>query len=298
MSELDGAMQEHMAYIVFEEQRPFTYKDFLHFDVGEKQYRMTHGTFRNKISNLIKREDVELAYNSVLGFYTLKGLKFGRKPMTSNPVGVSYSDPIVKLIYSLPMQKNALHDIHLRFSAKGLWSIISADSRYTVDPFSKDIRLKPHKIGNLNITMTIHNSDTGSVIVGCTYSPIAVDIPSIIRFSNALTRVEERLSRLVEECYKGKMIKGEGADALPSILEYHTWIVTMWHFGADACREYTGEKFCVTWEVGENALIRAYSKEMIAGRNKNKKNKLVRLERQEYPNKTFEEAIEEKLGGF
>jgi hypothetical protein len=146
--------------------------------------------------------------------------------------------------------------------------------------------------------MTIHNSDTGSVIVGCTYSPIAVDIPSIIRFSNALTRVEERLSRLVEECYKGKMIKGEGADALPSIPEYHTWIVTMWHFGADACREYTGEKFCVTWEVGENALIRAYSKEMIAGRNKNKKNKLVRLERQEYPNKTFEEAIEEKLGGF
>jgi hypothetical protein len=70
----------------------------------------------------------------------------------------------------------------------------------------------------------------------------------------------------------------------------------MWHFGADCSKEYVGEKFCVTWEVGEHALIRAYTKETNAGANKNKK--IVRLERQEYPKKTFEEAIEEKLGGF
>jgi len=58
---------------------------------------------------------------------------------------------------------------------------------------------------------------------------------------------------------------------LPSIPEYHTWIVTICHFGADACKEYTGDKFCVTWEVGEYVLIRAYNKEMNAGGNKNKK---------------------------
>jgi hypothetical protein len=35
----------------------------------------------------------------------------------------------------------------------------------------------------------------------------------------------------------------------------------MWHFGADALIEYTGEKFSCTWEVGNNALVRVYSKE-------------------------------------
>jgi hypothetical protein len=112
-------------------------------------------------------------------------------------------------------------------------------------------------------------------------------------------RVEERTSRLVDGCYESKIINGGKGDALPSIPEYHTWIVTICHFGADGSKEYTGEKFCVTWEVGEHALIRAYSKEMIVEGNKNKKKqKIVRLERQEYPKKTFEEAINEKLGGF
>jgi hypothetical protein len=97
------------------------------------------------------------------------------------------------------------------------------------------------------------------------------------------------------------LLPAEGGDGnnLISVPEYHRWDVIMWHFGADCCKEYVGEEFCVTWEVGEHVLIRAYSKEMIAGGNKNKKmQKQVRLERQEYPNKSFEEAIEEKLGGF
>jgi hypothetical protein len=63
----------------------------------------------------------------------------------------------------------------------------------------------------------------------------------------------------------------------------------MWHFGADSLVEYTGEKFAVTWEVGQNALVRAYTKAM-----KDKKTR-IRLERQEYPNKTFPEIMEEKL---
>jgi hypothetical protein len=63
----------------------------------------------------------------------------------------------------------------------------------------------------------------------------------------------------------------------------------MWHFGADASVEYTGEMFSATWNVGENALIRAYSKVMKDDKAR------IRLERQEYPRKTFAYAIEEKL---
>ena len=71
--------------------------------------------------------------------------------------------------------------------------------------------------------------------------------------------------------------------------DHGSWIVTMWHFGGDSITEYTSDKFCVTWNVGENALVRAYTKDM------KEKGKRIRLERQEYPDKNFADAIEEKL---
>ena len=65
----------------------------------------------------------------------------------------------------------------------------------------------------------------------------------------------------------------------------------MWHFGNDALTEYSGEKFSVTWETAEDALVRAYSKVM----NDNKTR--IRLERQEYPKATLADMIEQKLMG-
>ena len=73
------------------------------------------------------------------------------------------------------------------------------------------------------------------------------------------------------------------------IIPIFEWIVTMWHFGADALIEYSGEKFSVTWETAENVLVRAYSKVM----NDNKTR--IRLERQEYPKATLADIIERKL---
>jgi hypothetical protein len=63
----------------------------------------------------------------------------------------------------------------------------------------------------------------------------------------------------------------------------------MWHFGADGLVEYTGDKFTVTWEKGQNDLVRAYVKKM-----KDKRTR-IRLERQEYPNKSLQLIVEEKL---
>ena len=60
----------------------------------------------------------------------------------------------------------------------------------------------------------------------------------------------------------------------------------MWHFGSDSPSEYTNEKFEITWEDGQNALMRIYTKDL-NGRTK------IRRERQEYPNKRFDEAIDE-----
>jgi hypothetical protein len=319
MTELDDAMQEHMAYLVFVEHTTFSYLDFLSFEVNGVEYKMSHGTFRNKISKLISIDKVELVCNSGLGFYSLKGIQVQKKKlMTPNHMGVyschcchyhqqennraddvdtaiaSSLPSIYSLIQDLPLDKNSLHDIRLRFEIPDIYTIFSSSLKVSniqqqqqlqLNSDSMDISLPTWNINGLNIKTTVHRTNTVSVIVGCSYIPIATDVGGVIRLTNALSKVEERLSRLVDEC--GNAIPG-GYESLP-IPEHNKWMVTMWHFGADASIEYTGEKFSATWNVGKNALIRAYSKVMKDGKAR------IRLERQEYPRKTFADAIEEKL---
>ena len=62
----------------------------------------------------------------------------------------------------------------------------------------------------------------------------------------------------------------------------------MWHFGSDSPNEFADERFEVAWEDGQNALMRKYTKDL-NGVTK------IRRERQEYPNKRFDEAMDEKL---
>lgn len=288
---------QRMANLVFLEHRPFSFLDFIpKFDLDGKAYSIDYGTLRNKFLELRRKGEIELDYRTNQAFYTIKGQKFGKqKLMTVNPMGVSplSHDPISKLIARLPFGKNALHDIHLRFEVKGIWTLLSINSALKIEPVNKDLRLPTLKVKELEIKVTIHKSDTVSVVVGCSYAPIAGDCTGIIRLSNALTRVEEKISRLVERCNDTRTENRiDSCNGNLQIPEHTSWIVTMWHFGLDSITEYAGEKFSATWQVGQNALIRAYAKDMKEQGTK------VRVESQEYPNKTFEEAIEEKLGGF
>jgi hypothetical protein len=333
MTELDDAMMQHMRYIVLTKKRPFSYRDFCSFEVNDKEYGMEHGTFRNKVSQLMKIGEVQLEYKTSIAFYTIKGVNFGKRKhnsartmtqsMTPNHMGV-YSchcchyhhqhgnshdkavtaadaattiatrhHTLYSLIQDLPLDKRSLHDIRLRFEIPDIHTILSSSlndpnfqqQQLRLNSNSEDIVLPTWNINDLNIKVTVHRTNTVSVIVGCSYAPIAADFGGVIRLTNALARVEERISRLLDDC--GKIIPG-GYESLP-IPEHTKWMVTMWHFGADASIEYAGEKFSATWNVGENALIRAYSKVMKDGKAR------IRLERQEYPGKSLADAIEEKL---
>ena len=146
----------------------------------------------------------------------------------------------------------------------------------------KDIFLAPIVSHYLAIkTTTIHHSDTVSVILACSLNPVAVDLKALVRLSNALTRVKERLLRYIE-CTPTSLSLSS------SIPDHDSWIVTMWHFGSGSPSEYTGEKFEVAWEDGQNALFRIYTKDLNAETR-------IRRECQEYPNKRFDDAISEKL---
>ena len=73
MTRLDDAMLERLEQIVTSEYRPFSYRDFLHFEINGSEHRMCHGTFRNKISKLRKKNQVEVAVPFSSDILYLKG---------------------------------------------------------------------------------------------------------------------------------------------------------------------------------------------------------------------------------
>ena len=78
---------------------------------------------------------------------------------------------------------------------------------------------------NMEAKTVIHHSDTVSVIIACSMKPVVVDHEGLIRLSNILTSVEERLLALMTGC-------SHTITQLPQIHipNHNSWIVTMWHF--------------------------------------------------------------------
>ena len=193
--------------IVSNEHRPVSFLDFLpSFEMEGKEYHIKHGTLRNILSRLRRTGQIQIDCKTKQTFYTLPGTTFGRSKMTpyhTGLPGLAVDNSIYKLIQNLPIGKNALHDIHLRFSVKDIWSVLSLNSTLKIDSVSKDIRLPVWQIRDLVLRTTFHRTDTVSVVVGGSYHPIAVDFNGIIRLSNALTSVEERISRLIWEIRHG-----------------------------------------------------------------------------------------------
>lgn len=296
VSQLDEAMLNHMRHL----ERPSSYLDFQSFEVNGKTYGMTHGTYRNKVWKFKRAGIVETEYNSGTAFHTLKDVHFGKRKrrrimtpsMTPNLMGVSpvtsvtkdiTESPLYKEIHKLPPEKRALHDIHLKFQVSGIWTIVATSKKYIPNPVSRDISL-PYIItdNHLKIHTIVHSTDTVTVSVACSFAPVVTDTDGVIRLSNALTRVEERTSRIVDEC--GVVLPG-GYESIP-IPEHGRWNVTLWHFGTDSqnYKELVDDKYCITCQEGQNILSRIYSK-------KHKK----RSEIQERPNKPYADAIRDKL---
>src|SRR5215831_19028283 len=96
---------------------------------------------------------------------------------------------------------------------------------FKIDSFSKDIRLPPWEIRGLSIKTTVHRPDTVSVVVGGTDHPIAVDFNGILRLSNALTSVEERLSNFIQqESSISSVAPGKQDDGRLLVSDHMGWI--------------------------------------------------------------------------
>jgi hypothetical protein len=56
---------------------------------------------------------------------------------------------------------------------------------------SKDIAVNILNTDKLKIKTTVHRTDTVTVVVACSVTPVVVDTNGLIRLSNALTRIED-----------------------------------------------------------------------------------------------------------
>ena len=108
---------------------------------------------------------------------------------------------ICVIIHTLPSQRHSVHDIRLRFKTEGIWSTIHRTHPELIpNEVSKDISLLPIQTYDMEAKTVVHHSDTVSVIVSCSMKPVVVDHEGLIRLSNILTSVEERLLALVTGC--------------------------------------------------------------------------------------------------
>jgi hypothetical protein len=144
---------------------------------------------------------VEVVERSPQAFYTLERVRFGN-PMTRDHTGALImqnrrhlsNHPVYRIIQNLPFGQRALHNIRLRFEVKRVYDTFS--TRFKKSPNSDDILLSRWTINDLEIIATVHSTDTVSIVIGCSYCPVAVDVNGVVRLSNALATTRERISNL------------------------------------------------------------------------------------------------------
>jgi hypothetical protein len=302
MSKLEEAMLKHIENIVNIEFRPFSFKDLLHFEIEGQSYNPDYGTIRNKLSKFSKEGKMELCYIDTIAFYSLPGKKFGKdKLMTDNTTDIiNYNNskhelykairkhPIYNAVKDIVFGKMSLHDIHLSFKSDGLWKYLSNIEYYRQRTNPKNaISFGYHPIERfLSIKVFVQDTDTVNVIVRCSNNPIICDFDGIMRLSEALTRIEERLSAVVNEP-NNKTFNAEYNPREIKIPNKDDWIITLWHLHRDSYEEYSGEKFQCCWKMAKNLFIRIYSKELKLNKN------IVRLEIQENPDILFKNLLVE-----
>ncbi|MDQ6863094.1 MAG: hypothetical protein M3044_04655 [Thermoproteota archaeon] len=91
--------------------------------------------------------------------------------------------PVYRVIQNTPFDTSALLDIRLRFAVDGIWRLLSSISTLSMNHNSKDILITQEEINALNVKVTVHRTDTISIVIGCSYSPVAVDLAGVIRLS-------------------------------------------------------------------------------------------------------------------
>ena len=204
------------------------------------------------------------------GMLSLEGLPVGRQT------------PLYKWLKNLPVEKQSLHNIRLRFQAENIWCIFSNIFPQRINEYNKDIELEDWQfIDDINTKVTVHHTNTVTVAIACSYKPLATNVGGLMNCIEVLVRTEERIAGILSnQCSDIKSV---------SIPSFRKWIGVMWHFGIDGIDAYDKEAFRVTFEEGISDIYTIYTKRMKDGRLK------PRIDHQEYSKNPFVDMFLQKL---
>jgi len=264
----EDAMIKHIQKIVYEEHRPVSYFDFIQFKVDGETYNLASGTIRNKFSKLRREKKIESCnFHTNPAYYTLPGIRFGKdrlmtlnhKEDNNNNTIIHHTHlinhPIYKILEETALDERAIHNIHLKYKVSKLYELLSTTTSttnplLTKDPVNKGITITHYDIDKFTIIITINKNDTVTVVVGCSENPVILDFNGLNRLSNALTRIEERLSNLIASAAALVDCNNKLHDQI-IIPSHKNWIITLWHLGRDSLSEYSKEMFHCKWDIAE-----------------------------------------------
>ena len=305
LSKTDDVMLKHMKKITRGDYRSFSYHDFLEFEVDGERFKLKHGTIRNKFSQFKKEGKIKLYDRSGISFYTLSGFQFKNDDIMtfdhtylSNNNTKYYNDlyllkkkiqkhPMYKIIEYIEFGKRSIHDIHLTFIAQGLWDFLTKIEYYKnrMDSQNKSIAFGYFDIEKLNVKIRIQKTDTVTVIVSCSSNPIMLDASGVMRLTEVLTRVDERLAAILND-FRNKTYNKEYNPSEIKIPNKDEWKIVLWHLGRDSITQYSGKMFECNWGAAKNLFIRIYSKEL-----KTTGKRIARMEIQENPDILFKQLV-------
>ena len=229
VSPLDEAMKKYMKKLT-SQGIPFSYRHFLSFNFEGKNYKMSHGTFRNKISKLIKNGEVEPYILSRQRYYIVRGLGFRKSKRFNHPSGVPSKQSLSSNInlgidstigndelnqktiqtllgYVLPVLPASsfyIHNfhLHLNISSEIYKQIIIEKIGY-----KNNGRQYSTMIGTAGVTYTFYPKGTVNVEVKCSDNPFRVettnDYNNLLLFFNSLRETLSQFLRNTQNIMTG-----------------------------------------------------------------------------------------------
>jgi hypothetical protein len=193
LSEFEDDMLLNMADLNFREGEPFSYLNFMPFEVSGRQYWPKHGTIRNIFYKFRKEGKIKKYRNSKPVFYQLTESTLDKKTMTHAHMGglslISNNDSLYTKFKHLPTGNQSIHDIRIRIIVPNIYEAYAVNTKFRMADHSGDITLPYWNIDNATIQIRIHKTDTVSIILACSREPFPLDVSGIIAFFTTLGQI-------------------------------------------------------------------------------------------------------------
>jgi hypothetical protein len=175
------------------------------FEVNGSQYNPKYGTIKNIFSKFMKQGKIKYYCKSKPVFFELMESNLGKKSMTvTHTEGltvISNNDPFYETLKNLPMDKQSIHDIRIRFTAPNIYEAFAINTIFPEEKYSGDIRLPYWNINNATIQIRIHKTNTVSVILACSQEPFPLDYSGILAFFTTLGKIHGLLVGIMLSIY-------------------------------------------------------------------------------------------------